>query len=65
MKKIIIFDFNRTLYDPDQQCLVADARLVLQALRERGFSLCLISRAAPSRKELITELGLDQYFLAS
>jgi len=62
MKKIIIFDFNRTIYDPDSDCLISGARFVLRTLLRRGFSLCLISRAGKSRKELIENLGIGQYF---
>ena len=62
MKKIIIFDFNRTLYDPDGKALVPGALSVLKKLRKRSFVLYLISHAAPSREHLITALGLDQLF---
>ena len=63
MKKIVIFDLNRTLYDPDTACLVPGARFVLRVLLRRGFSLCLVSRAGRSRKKLIRELGIRKYFL--
>lgn len=62
MKKIIIFDFNRTLYDPDNDRLMCDARFVLRTLIRRGFLLYLVSRAGQSRKELIEGLGIGQYF---
>ena len=63
MKKIIIFDFNRTLYDPDNGCLIHGARFVLHTLIRRGFLLYLVSRAGQSRRELIECLGIGQYFL--
>lgn len=62
MKKIIIFDFNRTIYDPDNGCLISGARFVLRTLLRRGFSLYLVSRAGKSRRELIKNLGIGQYF---
>ncbi|HEY4476030.1 MAG TPA: HAD hydrolase-like protein [Candidatus Paceibacterota bacterium] len=62
MKKIIIFDFNRTMYDPDSKCLMRDARFVLRTLFRRGFSLYLISRAGKLRKEFIKNLGISEYF---
>lgn len=62
MKKIIIFDFNRTLYDPDNNCLIYGARFVLRTLIRRGFLLYLVSRREKSRKELIENLGLEKYF---
>lgn len=63
MKRIVIFDFNRTLYDPDTARLVPGVRFVLRILLRRGFSLCLISRAGRPRKELIRGLGIEKYFL--
>jgi FMN phosphatase YigB (HAD superfamily) len=62
MKKIIIFDFNRTLYDPDNDCLMFGARFVLRILIRRGFVLYLVSRAGQSRGQLIDNLGIGQYF---
>ncbi len=62
MKKIIIFDFNRTMYDPEKECLMSGAKFVLRTLLRRGFVLHLVSRAGQSRKKLIQELGIAQYF---
>lgn len=62
MKKIIIFDFNRTIYDPDNKCLVYGTRFVLRILFRRGFLLYLVSRAGKSRRALIESLGIGQYF---
>lgn len=62
MKKIVIFDFNRTIYDPDNDRLILGARFVLRILLRRGFLLYLLSRAGKSRRELIKNLGIGQYF---
>ncbi|MEK7115878.1 MAG: HAD hydrolase-like protein [Patescibacteria group bacterium] len=62
MKKIIIFDFNRTLYDPDNNRLITGTRFVLRTLLRRGFVLYLVSRAGTSRRERIQTLGIDRYF---
>lgn len=62
MKHIIIFDFNRTLYDPESKTLVRNTQLVLRILLRRGFTLYLVSRADGSRDKLIDDLGLGQYF---
>lgn len=62
MKPIIIFDFNRTIYDPESNCLLPGTELVLSILLKRGFILYLISRAAESRKELIEKLNISKYF---
>lgn len=62
MQKIIIFDFNRTLYDPERRVLLDDALMVLQTLQQRGFALYLLSHAVPWRVRLLDEFGLRQYF---
>jgi FMN phosphatase YigB (HAD superfamily) len=62
MNKIIIFDFNRTLYDPEKQALIPGAVETLAQLKSQGFTLHLVSMAADSRHELIKRLGLDQFF---
>lgn len=61
MKKGIIFDFNRTLYDPDLDELVPGAKSVLKKLKERGYKLFLVSHGS-YRKSLISELGVENYF---
>lgn len=62
MNKIVIFDFNRTIYDPDKRELMTDAKDVFQRLNQSRYKLYLISTSNPSRKELIYELGIEQYF---
>ena len=62
LKTIAIFDFNRTIYDPDHRTLTPWVRMILHALRGKDYDLYLISTANPSRKELIKKLGLDLYF---
>lgn len=62
MNKVIIFDFNRTIYDPEQHSLIAGALAMLKELIGQGFQLHLISMAAPSREELIRNLGLHSFF---
>ncbi|MBI4054388.1 MAG: HAD hydrolase-like protein [Candidatus Doudnabacteria bacterium] len=62
MDKLIIFDFNRTLYDPDQTTLVPGALRVLKALKQKGFKLALLAQARANRKKLLKVLEMDQYF---
>lgn len=59
----VIFDFNRTLYDPDTKQLVSGATTILAWLQDRGCQLCLISKkSAEERELLISSLGLNRYF---
>lgn len=62
MKRIVIFDFNRTLFDPDKNSLVPKTIEVLEMLKERGFKLYLVSRAGVFRKRLIESLEIKDYF---
>ncbi|OGY23699.1 MAG: hypothetical protein A2Y57_02985 [Candidatus Woykebacteria bacterium RBG_13_40_7b] len=59
--KIVVFDFNRTIYDPDSKKLSDGAKFVLKNLIKRGFSLILITKG-DQRGNLVKNLGLDKYF---
>lgn len=60
----IIFDFNRTLYDPLKEALGLGCLTVLTDLKNDSFRLCLLSKKTrPDRREQITALGLDPYFV--
>src|SRR3989338_8869691 len=61
MTKIIIFDFFRTLYDPDTRSLLPNALEVLEELIKRGFQLFIVSHGAGRREEL-QALGIDHFF---
>ena len=62
MKKLIIFDFNRTLFDPDAGKLFDSALEVLRALKDSGARLFLIGKGMKERENLIYDLGLDRFF---
>lgn len=61
MKKIIIFDFTRTIYDPENDRIIPGTRFILRTLLRRGFSLYLVSSAGRSRKKWIDNL-IGKYF---
>ena len=67
MIKGILFDFNKTLYDPELDAIIDDADMILQKLKNDGYQLCLISKLSQksydSRAEQISQLGLDRYFI--
>jgi len=62
MNHIIVFDFNRTLYDPDHKTLIPHAQEILDTARAKGYTLVLLSKAGPDREQLVKENGLDGYF---
>ncbi|MEI7819022.1 MAG: HAD hydrolase-like protein [bacterium] len=62
MSRIIIFDFNRTLYDPDSETLISGARELLKECRASGYQLVMIAKEADDRLDLIRSLGLDDLF---
>lgn len=62
MCQTIIFDFNRTLFNPEVDRLMPQARRVLSVLRRRGCQLFLVTRKEKGRENRIAELGLGEYF---
>ncbi|MBI2640535.1 MAG: HAD hydrolase-like protein [Candidatus Sungbacteria bacterium] len=60
--RAIIFDFNRTLFDPDSRALVSGTLQVLKACRKRGFLLVLVSRRERGRQKSIASLSIKDYF---
>lgn len=60
----IIFDFSRTLYDPDARVLIDGAAELLGAIARSDYKLCLVGKKSPEDREaLVSELGIDRYFL--
>lgn len=53
MNQVIIFDFNRTLFDPEQSALAPGALALLDVAKNKGYTLVLLAKAAPSRRELL------------
>lgn len=61
-KRLVIFDFYRTLYDPGSKKLESKALEVLRFLKSRNFDLLLISTGGKRRRNKIQKLGLDHLF---
>lgn len=61
MIKGIVFDFNRTLYDPEKKNLYEGSLKLLEELAKK-YKLALISYGFSDRKKLIENLGLSKYF---
>jgi FMN phosphatase YigB (HAD superfamily) len=62
MKKQILFDFYRTLYDPKTEGLYSGVKKLLKILDE-NYDLFLISTGNDQRRNLIKKLEIDQYFI--
>ena len=60
----IIFDWKRTLYDPDQATLLPGAQEVLETLDRRGFDMYLIGRGESDMEDAIDNLGVRGLFRA-
>lgn len=65
MIKGIIFDFNRTIYDPDNDCLIPGVLDLLNDLKDKGYKMCLISKSddQESRIKQIKNLGVYDFFV--
>lgn len=62
MQKLIIFDFNRTLYDPDAGTPIPGALDLCEAATAKGYTLVVVGKAAPSREGKLRSMGLIQFF---
>lgn len=60
--KLIIFDFNRTLYDPDRGEMVEGAKLILEKYFKSKIKMVLVSRMEKARKDMVKEMDLVKYF---
>ncbi len=61
-QKAVIFDYNRTVFDPDAEKLMPNAKEVLTALQAKGIPLFLIAKGDEERKKQIESLGLLPFF---
>ena len=62
MIKQIIFDWKRTLYDPETQELIAGAVEVLEFVKNKNISLVLIGKGGDDMKDEVERLGVRKYF---
>ena len=58
---VIIFDFNRTIYDPETGDLTLGAMDLLEALHG-GNILVLLGKGDEERRKLVAGLGVENYF---
>lgn len=58
----IIFDLNRTLFDPETGALVSGALSVLEHFYTKGYPLHLVSKREGGRDELIDDFDIRRFF---
>ncbi|MBU0766463.1 HAD hydrolase-like protein [Patescibacteria group bacterium] len=61
--KAIIFDFNRTIYDPESGSLHNGSLECLKSLSEK-HTLFLVAKGGEDRKQLIQSLDIEEFFRA-
>jgi len=59
--KLVICDFNRTLYDPTTERLHPGALETLQYFRQHGAKVVILSTESAGRAALLERLGLTEY----
>ena len=68
MMKLVIFDWGRTLYNPEEEALYQDTKPTLEYLQSKGFKMAIVSLATKGsakieeRRRIIKQEGLEQYF---
>jgi len=62
MKGLIIFDFNRTLYEPENKATFRGVREFLDDY-SKVYTLALIGKGDEKRKFLIEKLDIEKYFM--
>jgi FMN phosphatase YigB (HAD superfamily) len=62
MIRTVIFDWKRTLYDPDDKVLIPGSRELLDALRSKGMQMALIGKGDEDMHAEVERLGVKEYF---
>lgn len=58
----IIFDWKRTLYNPDDGTLVDGAKEILELLHHKNIPLALIGKGNAKMYAEVKRLGVEEYF---
>lgn len=62
MINLVIFDWKRTLYDPDQQTLISGAVELLEYLKAHDVPIVLIGKGTQEMNDEVNKLGVREYF---
>ncbi|MEK7617480.1 MAG: HAD hydrolase-like protein [Patescibacteria group bacterium] len=63
MIKNIIFDWKRTLYDPEEDKLIIGAKEILKFIKNRNIPMILIGKGKDDMEDAVDRLGIRKYFL--
>lgn len=58
----IIFDWKRTLYDPDRQVLIDGAMEILDLIKGKNIPMVLIGKGGENMHLEVKRLGVGKYF---
>lgn len=62
MIKTVIFDWKRTLYDPDTGMLIDGALKILESIKNKRITMVLIGKGGDDMEEEADRLGIRKYF---
>lgn len=62
MFEIVIFDWKRTLYDPDQQVLIDGTKELLDLIKSKNIPMVLIGKGGDEMDEEVSRLEVKEYF---
>lgn len=62
MIRYVIFDWKRTLYDPDEKALIDGALDILMYLQKKDIPLVLIGKGGEDMYQEVERLGVKPYF---
>lgn len=60
---IVIFDLNRTLYDPETDTLTPGTYETLESLKKSGSKMHLLSRREPGRSDMLDRFNIRHFFI--
>lgn len=62
MINLIIFDWKRTLYDPDEKTLINGAIELLEFLKDKNIPMILVGKGGEDMDQEVERLGVSGYF---
>ena len=62
MIDLVIFDWKRTLYDPDSKVLIDGARKLLNFLKSKNLLIILIGKGGEDMNDEVKRLSVEDYF---